>query len=220
MLLQVKLLKFHIIQNIDDENNDGTSNSFYAHLQFLEEFFRLILQGINPDSLELLNKIILEVYNDKGINGKTDITSLHAKNYPTFDDLVKKIEENIKEKDKENEGNKHIEANTPYIVVADADMDDLVVKDGVLFNADDPKSSYGATLTCSEETCDEVPDENKSWQFVGTYNYRQWDSGNNVEEAKKNWLNGYTFNEHDIEPISVELTRIEDENENVFEIKG
>jgi|GEM_PF-3711263 len=84
--------------------------------------------------------------------------------------------------DKENEGNKLIEANTPYIVVADADMDDLVVKDGVLFNADDPKSSYGATLTCSEETCDEVPDENKSWQFVGTYNYRQWDSGNNVEE--------------------------------------
>ncbi len=84
--------------------------------------------------------------------------------------------------DKENEGNKHIEANTPYIVVADADIDDLVVKDGVLFNADDPKSSYGATLTCSEETCDEVPDENKSWQFVGTYNYRQWDSGNNVEE--------------------------------------
>lgn len=45
-------------------------------------------------------------------------------------------------------------------------------------------------------------------------------SGNNVEEAKQNWLNGYTFNEHDIEPISVELTRIEDENENVFEIKG
>ena len=84
--------------------------------------------------------------------------------------------------DKENEGNKRIEANTPYIVVADADMDDLVVKDGVLFNADDPKSSYGATLTCSEETCDEVPDENKSWQFVGSYNYRQWDSGNNVEE--------------------------------------
>ncbi|MCQ2124101.1 MAG: hypothetical protein MJZ25_07940 [Fibrobacter sp.] len=84
--------------------------------------------------------------------------------------------------DKENEGNKPIEANTPYIVVADADMDDLVVKDGVLFDADDPKSSYGATLICSEETCDEVPDENKSWQFVGTYNYRQWDSGNNVEE--------------------------------------
>ena len=94
---------FHVIQNLDDDNNDGTSNSFYAHLQFLEEFFRLILQGINPDSLELLNKIILEVYNDKGINGKTDITKLHAKNYPIFDDLVKKIESKVEnEKDEYN----------------------------------------------------------------------------------------------------------------------
>ena len=53
---------FHIINSLDDENEDGTNNSFFAHLQFLEEFFRLILTGINPDSLELLNKVILDVY--------------------------------------------------------------------------------------------------------------------------------------------------------------
>ena len=34
--------------NIDDEEN-----SYYSHLQFLEEFYRLILPGINSDSLEI-----------------------------------------------------------------------------------------------------------------------------------------------------------------------
>ena len=72
---------FHIIASLDDENSDGTSNSFYSHLQFLEEFFRLILQGINPDSLELLNKVIVEIYNKKGISAKTDLTTLRAKEY-------------------------------------------------------------------------------------------------------------------------------------------
>jgi len=91
-----KLNPFHIIESIDDENLDGTSNSFFAHLQFLEEFFRLILQGITPDSLELLNKIILEVYNDKNINAKTNLSSLKATDYPIFDELVAKVESKLK----------------------------------------------------------------------------------------------------------------------------
>ena len=79
---------FHIINSLDDENEDGTNNSFFAHLQFLEEFFRLILTGINPDSLELLNKIILETYQTKKINAKTDLTKLTPDDYPTFQDLA------------------------------------------------------------------------------------------------------------------------------------
>lgn len=86
---------FHIIASLDDENIDGTSNSFYAHLQFLEEFFRLILQGINPDSLELLNKIIVDMYNKKGITAKTDLTNLSAKDYPIFQDLAEEIDRRI-----------------------------------------------------------------------------------------------------------------------------
>jgi len=79
---------FHIINSLDDENEDGTNNSFFAHLQFLEEFFRLILTGINPDSLELLNKIILETYQTKKINAKTDLSKLTPDDYPTFQDLA------------------------------------------------------------------------------------------------------------------------------------
>ena len=94
---------FHIIMSIDDENSDGTSNSFYSHLQFLEEFFRLILQGINSDSLELLNKVIVEIYNQKGITAKTDLTKLRAKDFPIFQDLAEEIDRRVeKEKDEYN----------------------------------------------------------------------------------------------------------------------
>ncbi len=94
---------FHIIVSLDDENQDGSSNSFYSHLQFLEEFFRLILQGINPDSLELLNKIIVEIYNKKGITAKTDLNTLKAKDYPIFQDLAEEIDRRIEnEKDEYN----------------------------------------------------------------------------------------------------------------------
>lgn len=84
---QGRLNPFHIISTIDDENIDGTSNSFYSHLQFLEEFFKVILTGASADSLELLNKIILETYASKKITARTNIKNLTAKDYPTFEDL-------------------------------------------------------------------------------------------------------------------------------------
>ncbi len=100
---QGRINPFHIIMSLDDENQDGTSNSFYAHLQFLEEFFRVILQGINPDSLELLNKIIVEIYNKKGITAKTDLNKLRPKDYPIFQDLAEEIDRRLaSEKDEYN----------------------------------------------------------------------------------------------------------------------
>lgn len=82
-----KLNPFQIISSLDDENDDGTRNSFFTHLQFLEEFYRLILSGINPDSLETLNKLTIEVYERKGITPTTNLNKLKPKDYPTFDDL-------------------------------------------------------------------------------------------------------------------------------------
>ncbi len=94
---------FHIIASLDDENADRSSNSFYSHLQFLEEFFRLILQGINPDSLELLNKVIADVYYNKGISAKTDLSMLRAKDYPIFQDIAEEIDRRLEtEKDEYN----------------------------------------------------------------------------------------------------------------------
>lgn len=94
---------FHIISSLDDDNQDGTNNSFYSHLQFLEEFFRLILVGINADSLELLNKLILETYKAKHITAKTDLSKLEAKDYPTFQDLAELVDKKLNnEKDEYN----------------------------------------------------------------------------------------------------------------------
>lgn len=83
---------FHIILSIDDEQENSNNSSFFAHLQFLEEFFKLILQGISTDCLEILNKTILDVYKKKGITNKTELNTLKAEDYPIFDDLIKEIE--------------------------------------------------------------------------------------------------------------------------------
>ena len=87
-----KINPFHIIAGLEE---DEDSNSFYAHLQFLEQFYRLILPGINADSLELLNKVTQELYESKGITVKTDIKALKAADYPIFDDLYSLIENKL-----------------------------------------------------------------------------------------------------------------------------
>ena len=71
---------FEVILGIDEDGN-----SFYSHLQFLEEFYRLILKGINDDSFEPLNKITQELYKRKGLGAKSDFKQITANDYPTFD---------------------------------------------------------------------------------------------------------------------------------------
>jgi len=90
-----KLNPFQIIASLDDENEDGTHNSFFAHLQFLEEFFKLILQGMNADCFELINKFILELYGVKEINAETDLSKLTPESYPVMDDLANLIDKKL-----------------------------------------------------------------------------------------------------------------------------
>lgn len=101
---------FHIMASLEDleseeENNEPnlTSNSkksgnktFFTHLQFLEQFFRAILEGISSDAFETLNTLIVELYNEKGISQKTDISKLKAEDYPIFDDLFELIKGKLK----------------------------------------------------------------------------------------------------------------------------
>ena len=100
-----KLNPFHIIKTEDDANSDGTSNDYFAHLQFLEEFYRVVLPGINSDSLELLNKLTQELYERFGITAFAKLADVTAEQYPTFDDLGTLIDERIEiEKDEYNRG--------------------------------------------------------------------------------------------------------------------
>lgn len=81
---------FHIMSTL--EADEGVSDDSYSiHLQFLEQFFKIILEGMNSDSFELLNTLIVEMYNEKGINGKTKLTDLTPDDFPIFDDLYRII---------------------------------------------------------------------------------------------------------------------------------
>ena len=80
---------FHIITSLeDDDAEEGMeTNSFAEHLQFLEEFFRQILPEVNADAMEYLNNLINRVYMRSGIDQYTNLNTLKAEDYPTFDNL-------------------------------------------------------------------------------------------------------------------------------------
>ncbi len=91
---QGRLNPFHIIASLSDEeegDDESVNTSFSTHLQFLEEFYRQILPGIEPDALEYLNNITVRMYESKGIDGETDLGDLEPEDYPIFDDLYEKI---------------------------------------------------------------------------------------------------------------------------------
>lgn len=92
---QGRLNPFHIITTLTDEEEGemetSGATSFHTHLQFLEEFYRQILPGIDSDALEYLNTMTIRMYEQKGIDETTDLSQLTPKDYPIFDDLYEKI---------------------------------------------------------------------------------------------------------------------------------
>ncbi|MCD7854507.1 MAG: ATP-binding protein [Clostridiales bacterium] len=88
---QGRINPFHIITSLSDDekitDEESASVSFSVHLQFLEEYFKQILPGIDNDALEYLNNVIIRVYESKGIDEMTDLSKLTPDDYPIFDDL-------------------------------------------------------------------------------------------------------------------------------------
>ena len=72
------------------------NDSYSQHLQFLEQFFRSILEGISSDAFELLNSLIVDKYKNKGIDENTYIPALKPADFPIFDDLYALILDRIK----------------------------------------------------------------------------------------------------------------------------
>ncbi|MCC8015744.1 MAG: ATP-binding protein [Eubacterium sp.] len=88
---QGRINPFHIITSLSDDekvsDEESASVSFSVHLQFLEEYFKQILPGIDNDALEYLNNVIVRVYESKGIDEMTDLSKLTPDDFPVFDDL-------------------------------------------------------------------------------------------------------------------------------------
>ncbi len=93
--LQGILNPFHVIRALDKDDDEKKSyfktdkkdDSFNQHLQFLEQFFRTVLEGIPSDAFEVLNSLVQELYNDFKIDEETDLQKLKPEDYPTFDAL-------------------------------------------------------------------------------------------------------------------------------------
>ena len=92
---------FHIYATLEDEEGEG-GDTFGEHLQFMEQFFRLILPGINSDAFEMLNSLIATLYQRKNIGPQTAIADLKPTDFPIFDDLIALVDELI-----ENETNEY-----------------------------------------------------------------------------------------------------------------
>ncbi len=106
--LQGILNPFHVIRALDkdDDENDYASksdyfkvekkdDSFNQHLQFLEQFFRTVLEGISSDAFEIVNSLVLEMYARKKIDENTDLKKLKPTDYPIFDDLYNLVKEKL-----------------------------------------------------------------------------------------------------------------------------
>ncbi len=104
--LQGIINPFHVIRALDkDDGEEGKKkyfevkkqdDSFNQHLQFLEQFFRTVLEGIPSDAFEVLNSLVLDLYNKFNINEDTDLQKLKPTDYPTFDDLYKVLMDKLK----------------------------------------------------------------------------------------------------------------------------
>ncbi|MBQ3158178.1 MAG: DUF87 domain-containing protein, partial [Clostridia bacterium] len=82
-----------IVTALDDEADDGQNVSLSTHLQFLESFFKMILDGITNDALEVLNECIKEVYLRFGIDTHTKIEELEPNQFPIMQDLFNYVSE-------------------------------------------------------------------------------------------------------------------------------
>jgi len=79
---------FHIYPAmLDDEDGVEFDDTFESHLRFLESFFRIVMEGIRSDALEVLNGLVSALYKLKGIDKHTDFSKLKPEHYPVFQEL-------------------------------------------------------------------------------------------------------------------------------------
>ena len=88
---------FHVYPILTEDGSVAAPHEVYgAKLRTLESFFKIVFAGIDNDTLELINNLVIVAYRKRGIADRTDCSKLKASDYPTFDDLYDIIVERIK----------------------------------------------------------------------------------------------------------------------------
>ena len=83
---------FHIYKILTEEGTPADPViTFNTHLKMLESFFKIVLVGASTDVIELINNLVVETYERKGINETTDCTELKAEDFPLFTDLLETL---------------------------------------------------------------------------------------------------------------------------------
>lgn len=94
--LQGRINPFHITPSLKPEDESEVAlDDYSAHLQFLEEFFHIILAGMSSDAFEKVNSLVIDCYKKRGIDSKTDLLALKPEDFPIFDDLYELILQNM-----------------------------------------------------------------------------------------------------------------------------
>ncbi len=75
----------------DDEDEGAGNVSLAMHMQFLETFFGMILDGITMDGMELLTEALKELYSKFGITNTTQIENVKPEQFPIMQDLYNYI---------------------------------------------------------------------------------------------------------------------------------
>ncbi len=95
---QGRINPFHIYGLLTDDGQKASAeNVFDAHLVFLESFFKIVLEGISSDALEYINNLVVKCYERRNIFKTTDCSQFRASQFPTFDDLMKILQEQPRE---------------------------------------------------------------------------------------------------------------------------
>ena len=90
---------FHIYKVLTEDGSPADPVvTFNTHLKMLESFFKIVLVGANSDVIELINNLVVETYERRGITERTDCSKLKAEDFPLFTDLL----ETMRTKDKSN----------------------------------------------------------------------------------------------------------------------
>ncbi len=110
--LQGRINPFHITPSLKEDEDTNkkegefktttldVQNDYNAHLQFLEQYFKVIFEGMDSDAFEKVNSLVIEMYKRKGITPQTDLEKLTPEDFPIFDDLYGLVEEKLRtEKD-------------------------------------------------------------------------------------------------------------------------
>ena len=90
---------FHIYKILTEEGTPADPVvTFNTHLKMLESFFKIVFVGASQDVIELINNLVVETYERKGITETTDCSNFKAEDFPLFSDLL----ETLQAKDKES----------------------------------------------------------------------------------------------------------------------